>query len=85
VRWKMGGILPFPPEEARVSYQRLSKGDQSVELLAMALRNSIRPGAGPACHGGPSSLVTRRKPRKPGPCACLFGFGDHGGDGRRRH
>jgi len=41
VRWKMGGILPFPPEEARVSYQLLSKGEQSVELLAMALRNSV--------------------------------------------
>jgi len=41
VRWKMGGILPFPAEEARVSYQRLSKGEQSVELLAMALRNSV--------------------------------------------
>jgi hypothetical protein len=41
VRWKIGGILPFPPEEARVSYQLLSRGDQSVELLAMALRNSV--------------------------------------------
>jgi len=41
VRWKMGGLLPFPPEEARVSYQLLSRGDQSVELLAMALRNSV--------------------------------------------
>jgi hypothetical protein len=41
VRWKMGGILPFPPEEARISYQLLSKGGQSVELLAMALRNSV--------------------------------------------
>jgi hypothetical protein len=41
VRWKMGGILPFPPEEARVSYQLLSKGDQPVELLAMAVRNSV--------------------------------------------
>jgi hypothetical protein len=41
VRWKMGGILPFPPEEARVSYQLLSRGDRSVELLAMALRNSV--------------------------------------------
>jgi len=41
VRWKMGGILSFPPEEARVSYQLLSKGEQSVELLAMAVRNSI--------------------------------------------
>jgi hypothetical protein len=41
VRWKMGGILPFPAEEARVSYQLLAKGEQSVELLAMALRNSV--------------------------------------------
>jgi hypothetical protein len=41
VRWKMGSILPFPPEEARLSYQLLSKGNQSVELLAMALRNSV--------------------------------------------
>ncbi len=41
VRWKMGGILPFPAEEARVSYQLLSKGEKSVELLAMALRNSV--------------------------------------------
>jgi hypothetical protein len=41
VRWKMGGILPFPPEEARLSYQRLPREDQSVELLAMALRNSV--------------------------------------------
>jgi hypothetical protein len=41
VRWKMGGLLPFPAEEARVSYQVLYKGDESVELLAMAVRNSI--------------------------------------------
>jgi hypothetical protein len=41
VRWKMGGILPFPAEEARISYQVLSKGDQSIELLAMGLRNSV--------------------------------------------
>jgi len=57
VRWKMGSILPFPPEEARVTYQLLSKGEQAVELLAMAVRNSIvaeyeavleEVGAGPA-------------------------------------
>jgi len=41
VRWKMGGLLPFPAEEARVSYQLLAKQGQSVELLAMALRNSV--------------------------------------------
>ena len=41
IRWKMGSILSFPPEEARVSYQLLPKGDQSIELLAMAVRNSV--------------------------------------------
>jgi hypothetical protein len=41
VRWKMGSIISFPPEEARVSYQLLPKGEQSVELLAMAVRNSV--------------------------------------------
>jgi hypothetical protein len=41
VRWKMGGILPFPAEEARLSYQLVSEGDQFVELVAMALRNSV--------------------------------------------
>jgi len=41
VRWKMGSILPFPPEEARVSYQLLSRSEQSVEVLAMAVRNSV--------------------------------------------
>jgi hypothetical protein len=37
----MGGILSFPPEEARVSYQVLSKTNQCVDLLAMAVRNSV--------------------------------------------
>jgi hypothetical protein len=41
VRWKMSGFLSFPPEEARVSYQLLSQVEGSVELLAMAMRNSI--------------------------------------------
>jgi len=41
VRWKMGSILPFPAEEARVSYQLLSRNEQSVEVLAMAVRNSV--------------------------------------------
>jgi len=41
VRWKMGSILPFPAEEARVSYQLLAKTEQSVEVLAMAVRNSV--------------------------------------------
>jgi hypothetical protein len=60
VRWKMGGILPFPPEEARVSYQLLSKGDQPVELLAMALRNSVvaeYEAAFETVNGGPALVL----------------------------
>ena len=41
VRWKIGSILPFPPEDARVSYQLLSRSEQAVEVLAMAVRNSV--------------------------------------------
>lgn len=41
VRWKMSGILPFPSEEARVSFQVLSEQAKDVELLAIALRNSV--------------------------------------------
>lgn len=57
VRWKMGSFLPFPAEEARVSYQMVSKDEQSVDLLVMALRHSVlaeyeaifeKVGAGPA-------------------------------------
>lgn len=41
VRWKMSGILPFPAEEARVSFQTLSERPKAIELLAIALRNSV--------------------------------------------
>ena len=98
VRWKIGSFLPFPPEEARVSYQLLSKSEQSVEVLAMAVRrfcrHGIRSGVGGSGrrahigsprHSGPSPLASGGASRKPGSGACLFGFGDLGRGGGRRY
>jgi hypothetical protein len=41
VRWKMREYLPYPPEEARLSYQILGKPADQLELLAVAVRSSV--------------------------------------------
>jgi hypothetical protein len=41
VRWKMRTSLPYPPEEARISYQVMGKEPNSVEVLALAVRRSV--------------------------------------------
>jgi hypothetical protein len=41
VRWKMRAMLSYPPEEARVSFQVLARESNSVELLALAVRQSV--------------------------------------------
>jgi hypothetical protein len=41
VGWRMRELLPYPPEEARVSYQVMWKGTDSVELLVLAVRQSV--------------------------------------------
>lgn len=41
VLWRMREYLPYAPEEARLSYQILSKQPGSVEVLAVAVRNSV--------------------------------------------
>ena len=41
VRWRMREVLPYPPEEARASYQVLRREADSVELLALAVRQSV--------------------------------------------
>jgi len=41
VRWRMRDILPFAPEEARVCYQVLARETDAIELLALAVRNSV--------------------------------------------
>ena len=41
VRWKMRTVLPYPPEEARISFQVLGREANSVEVLALAVRQSV--------------------------------------------
>jgi hypothetical protein len=41
VGWRMREVLPYPPEEARVSYQVMWKDAGSVELLVLAVRQSV--------------------------------------------
>ena len=41
VLWRMREYLPYVPEEARLSYQILSRQPGSVEVLAVAVRNSV--------------------------------------------
>jgi hypothetical protein len=41
VRWRMRATLSYPPEEARVSFQVLARESNSVELLALAVRQSV--------------------------------------------
>jgi hypothetical protein len=60
VRWKMRDVLPYDPEEARVSYQILDREPSALELLAMAVRNSVLAeyeAAMQAANGGPSLVL----------------------------
>jgi hypothetical protein len=41
VRWRMRERLPFNPEDARLSYQVLSKAAGQIEILAIAMRNTV--------------------------------------------
>ena len=41
VMWKMRDVLPFPVEEARLSYQVLRDEPGSIELLVVGGRNSV--------------------------------------------
>jgi len=41
VLWKMRELLPFPPEEARLSYQVLRDEPGAIELLVVGGRNSV--------------------------------------------
>ena len=41
VRWKMREYLPYAPEEARLAYQILTRQPNQIELLAIAVRNSV--------------------------------------------
>jgi hypothetical protein len=41
VLWRMREYLPYPPEDARLSYQVMAKLPDSVEILGVAVRNSV--------------------------------------------
>jgi hypothetical protein len=41
VRWKMKPLLPFPLEEARLSFQITPKGPEGLEAVVMAVRKSV--------------------------------------------
>lgn len=41
VLWRMREYLPYPPEEACLSYQVMARQADSVEVLGVAVRNSV--------------------------------------------
>ncbi len=41
IQWKMKPLLPFPAEEARLSYEILHQEEGRVEVMVLAARNSI--------------------------------------------
>ncbi len=41
IRWKMREYLPYPPEEARLTFQVVGKQPNQIELLAVAVRGSV--------------------------------------------
>jgi len=41
VLWRMREFLPYPPEEARVTFQVLRKQSEVVEVLGVAVRSSV--------------------------------------------
>jgi hypothetical protein len=68
VRWKMREYLPYPPEEARLTYQILGKQGNQLELLAVAVRGSVLAEFEAAIEGidrGGASLIL------PSTCALL--------------
>lgn len=59
IRWRMKDRLPFNPEEARASFQILSKEPGHIEVLAVAVRASVIAEYESAFGGsnGPAALV----------------------------
>jgi len=81
VRWKMRDLLPFGPDEARVSFQVLRREGKAVELLAVAARNAVLAeyeGILEAVDGGPALILPATLallpllPEDPGACQLLI-------------
>ena len=41
IRWKLKPLLPFPVEEARLSFEVAAKGQDGLEAVVMAMRKSV--------------------------------------------
>ncbi len=41
IRWRMKELLPFPPEEARLTYQTTRHGSDGLEVMVMAARHAV--------------------------------------------
>jgi hypothetical protein len=60
VLWRMREYLPYAPEEARLSYQVLAKQSGAVEVLGVAVRNSVLAeyeAAMAGVNGGPALVL----------------------------
>lgn len=60
VLWRMREYLPYPHEEARLSYQVLARQTESVEVLGVAVRASVLAeyeAAMSAINGGPALVL----------------------------
>ena len=61
--WRMREYLPYPPEDARLSYQVMAKQPASVEILGVAVRNSVLAEyetAMAGINGGPALVLPAR-------------------------
>ncbi len=41
IRWRLKDLLPYPPNEARISYEIVRNGAGPIEVVAMAARSSV--------------------------------------------
>ena len=57
VRWRMKENLPFPPEEARLTYQISKGGPAGSEALVLAAKSSVLSEYEAALEGPPSRLI----------------------------
>ena len=60
VLWRMREYLPYPPEEARLTFQVVGRQPGGVEILSVAVRNSViaeYEGLLEGMNGGPALLL----------------------------
>ena len=60
VRWRLREHLPYPPEEARLSYEVLTRQKEGAEVLGLAIRKSVLAeyeGMLEGINGGPELVL----------------------------